>query len=132
MSEIDFGLDIAGVYDFDKSLTTVTGQRAVAEAVARRLITPRGGLFYDPNYGYDVRLLLNNSMLQSDVYAVTAAIEAECEKDERVYDAQVSIKTTASLETLLISIKLQTSAGPFLLTLSVSNVTVDILTIASA
>ncbi len=55
----DFVVDVSTFPDLDSSFTLITGRRVIAEAILRRLLTPRGGLAYDPDFGLDVRGWLN-------------------------------------------------------------------------
>lgn len=129
---VDFGTDLstfvrgAGAPDLDPTFTVISGRRVVQEAVARRFITPRGGLLDDPNYGLDLRALLNTKYSQRDLFILREKISAECRKDERVDGARVTVAPKANGD-LTITISLTTSAGPFELALSVSQVTVELL-----
>jgi hypothetical protein len=125
----DLGIDISCTDDLDPAFTPVTGTKALAQAMARRLITPRGSLFYDLEYGFDLRAYLNAGITQGDGFAfrLGAQIEAECLKDERVgtVDAQLSYDPVTEKLTVLLSGV--ASDGPFRLVLAVSAVTVEIL-----
>src|SRR5687767_7803210 len=46
----ELGTDVSIVLDADSHWSLVTGQPNLARAIARRLSTPRGGLFYAPTY----------------------------------------------------------------------------------
>lgn len=124
----DFGLDLSCTYDLDQRCITVTGRRLLAEAIFRRLITPRGRLIGDPNYGTDITQYLNDDVSPSDIAEMRAAIRAECKKDERIDDCTVTITAPAGKTgTYTIVISLEDGDGPFDLVLAVSNVTVEIL-----
>src|SRR5947208_3071152 len=98
----DFGADLAALPDLDPRWPLQSGGRNLAEAIARRLQTPRGGLFYAPDYGTDVRGWLNEAMTGDDVFRAQVAIEAECEKDERVRSASADLSLNPTLQTLHI------------------------------
>lgn len=128
-----FGSDFSGVDDLDPTLAFLTGDAdervALAQAIARRLSTPRGGLFYDPAYGYDLRQLISST---SDPTTEEQKIEDECTKDERVKSATVSITVIGHgpQKTWQIEIECTTNDGTkFVFTLSVSSVTVQLLTV---
>lgn len=123
----DFGTDISAVDDLDRDFTLVSGETTLAQALARRLQTPRGGLFYDPDYGYDVRELLLESLTAARISQAQAAISAECVKDERVVTATAAITFNAAEESLTIEVEIETADGTFDLVLSVDNVTVELL-----
>ncbi len=132
-----FGSDFSAVDDFDGNwtfydnsfLTPNVESIALAQALARRYTTPRGGLFYDPMYGYDLRSLVGSS---ASLAAVQTAAAAEARKDERVNDCSVVITPTGNFngETWKVQINAVTSFSQvFQLTLNVSAVTVSLLTV---
>jgi hypothetical protein len=125
----DFGRDLSCVTDLTPDCREVTGFRVLGEAIARRLLTPRGRLIYDPNYGYDLSQFLNADLGPGDTAKITANIQAECLKDERVLQAQASVVLQGSV--LSVTATIATAAGPFTLVLSVSAVDVQLLTVPS-
>jgi hypothetical protein len=130
-----FGSDFAGISDLDAGwsflenspVTPNAETTAFIQAIARRFTTPLGGLFYDANYGCDIRNFLSSGISGS---AAQAAIQAEARKDERVQNATAEIDASgppnAQVWTILISI-LANSGATFQFTLSVDAVTVDLL-----
>lgn len=122
------GSDISCYPDLDAAETIVSGRTALAQAIARRLTTPRGALFYDGHYGTDLRLFLSEGFAQDTPARSAAAIEAECRKDERVSGAAAAVTFNAAAQSLKLSISLDTGDGPFTLTLSVTALTVALLT----
>lgn len=120
----DLGTDFACAFDLDPQMSEVSGRRALIECIARRLQTPHGGLWYDDDYGYDVRQFLSAPVIASGELA--SNVEAEAEKDERVSSA--SCRVSFNGKTLLIKLEIADSAGPFSFVLAVSDVTVEILT----
>ncbi len=128
----DYGSDLGCVSDVDFSGRIVTGKRLVAEAVARRLMTPHGGLIGDPNYGYDLAQFLNDDMGPADFAAMVSGITEECLKDERVLSAEVTYETTkldSSKLLLEVSITLEISDETFDLVLNVSDVGLELLSV---
>lgn len=127
---ISYGLDLSCISDIDPGFRTVSGRRLLAEAIARRLITPRGQLLDDPNYGYDLTGLLKADISTQDLARISSLVEAECEKDERVVSATATVTLqvpTAPSSGLFVSVLLQDGSGPFPLVLAVSAVTVQLL-----
>ena len=124
----DFGSDISCIFDSTPEFSEVSGLRVVAEAIARRHITPRGQLIKDPNYGSDMTRYLNADLSATDIAQISAESEAECVKDERVLAATTIVQVTPQ-GTLLLNITLTTADGPFTLVLAVSDVTVQLLTV---
>lgn len=120
----DFGIDLAGVDDLSPGLPIVSGRLGLLQAIARRLITPRGSLFYDHDYGYDVRQFLSGDVRSTAEIASNVAAEAE--KDERV--EQASAKVTLVDRRLVVNLAILDGAGPFSFVLNISQVTVELLT----
>lgn len=126
-----FGADFSAVEDFDANWTFLEGDageaRALAQAVARRLITPRGGLFYDPAYGMDIRAFIADTTTPEDA---VAQIENEARKDERVDDCKCTITVVGEGASTIWTVQIHctaTTGKAFDLTLEVSRVTVALL-----
>lgn len=111
----------------------VTGPRLVAEAIYRRLITPRRTLRggeEEANYGLDLAALVGSVRSKSDLASLPAQIEAEIRKDDRVETVAVSIfETTATngLKSFTITFAVTTGDGPFTLVVGADAVTVELL-----
>jgi len=126
----DLGTDISCWPDLDPNGVLVSGRTALAQALARRLTTPRGGLFYDTNYGTDLRLYLNEGMTRDAQSRVKAAVEAECRKDERVSSCAADVVFNAAAQSLRISIAVNPGDGPFSLVLDVTKLTLALLAVS--
>jgi len=124
----DYGQDVSTNPDLDPLFGWISGSAAVGQAVARRLQTPRGALVSAPNYGYDVRGLLNASIGPSDTITIAAEIVSEVEKDERVLGATATVTFDAARMTLSISLSIELATGPFPLVLAIDRVSVSIVT----
>lgn len=122
----DLGSDIGCITGVDWSLTTVSGRKALAQAIARRWITEPGDLVYDEDYGYGIFSFISGAVQSPGVIA--AGLRAEALKDERVEDCQVTVSFVG--DALSISGKLTDAAGPFDLTLSLSTTTLTIQMLA--
>lgn len=111
--------------DLEENGLEVTGRTLLAEAISRRLSTFRGTLIDDPDYGFDVTQYVNDDIDARTLGELAAGCDAEAKKDERVLDSS----TTATLAggVLILAMSLRDLAGPFRLTLSVSDVGVQIL-----
>ncbi len=86
-----YGSDFAGTEDLDFGLTFLEGDQeplALSQAVARRFLTPRGGLFYAADYGLDIRLFLVDTI---PLTMAQGLIAAEARKDERIVKADCTI-----------------------------------------
>lgn len=130
--EIDYGRDVGlvtqrGAVDIDPFFRLIRGPRVVLEAVLRRLMTPRGSLLSDPNYGQDVRGALHAEFDAAGRFALATAIANEARKDDRVTDARCSVDYNASTGRVRIQLACATGTGPFRLVLAVSKVGVEVL-----
>lgn len=116
-------------WDATADFQEVTGRDLLIEALLRRLITPRGTLVGDPDYGTDVRQWINDDIDDAEAARIGAAIAAELGKDERVRSASA---TTTFVDNLLsVTISLVDGAGPFKLTLAITDVTLKLLGVTS-
>jgi hypothetical protein len=103
----------------------VTGFRVVAEAIARRWQTPRGGLIDDPNYGMDLTDYVGDDMDKQALASLARQAGAEAEKDERVLRCATTITMVGNV--MMVHGKVDTAKGPFELVVSVSEVTITLL-----
>ena len=125
---VDYGTGVDGISDLPLIFRPVSGLRNLGNDLARRLQIPRGSLPWDLNCGFDVRALLREGALLSNILAVQSAIEAECEKDERVTSCSAQVTYIEAAASLTIVLQITPSSGPtFTLVLAVSDVTVAIL-----
>jgi phage baseplate assembly protein W len=123
----DFGTDISATAGLDPSFALVTGQRVVAEALYRRLTTPRGTLFYAPNYGTDIREAILARLDEKRLASWRSRIEAECRKDERVMNVRAALSFDPQGERLTVAIEVETAEGPFRFAVAVSALSVELL-----
>jgi len=122
----DLGSDFSCFPDMSPTRKVVSGERCLAEHLASRLETPRGGLFYDPDYGTDLRAYVNRSGVTK--YQLTQDIQTECQKDERVDSVTVDVTITNTTITAFISVQPENpEIKPFDLTVAVSSLTVDLI-----
>jgi phage baseplate assembly protein W len=121
----NYGTDYSCVTDLTSTLAQVSGRTLLAQAVARRVSTPRGSLFSNPNYGIDLTDFLNDGLTVNNVNSIAPIVDAELSKDERI----ISTATTCTLVNgvMNVAIIVTDADGPFLLVLAVSDVTVSII-----
>lgn len=118
----DFGVDISALPDLD--FRPKLGLPNLAEAIARRYITPRGALWYAPGYGLDLRRYLNEAMTPELLEEMRILVEQEAEKDPRVRFAEASVAPED--HRVRVALRLETDQGPFDLVLSVDRVSVEV------
>lgn len=123
----DFGTDIGGVDDLDWNITPVDDRTALAQALVRRITTPRGALWYAPDYGYDITAYINTS---ADPAVIESSAAGELLNDERVTEAETTLTVTdpddgsvTGGKSWSLDVQVSTGDGPFEFTLSVDAVT---------
>jgi phage baseplate assembly protein W len=98
----------------------VSGRTALAQAIIRRLTTQTGSLPDFQNYGFDLSQLIGTTYSKSQIrHAVASQVLLEEEVDDCTVDAEVT-DTTVKL-----SIAILDGEGPFDLTISVDDLTVE-------
>jgi len=125
---VETGVDLDCIADTGKSFTLAKSVRNIGNALARRLTTPRGGLFYDGNYGIDVRSYLNAGMTSGQISQVQADIAAEVSKDPRVENPIVTVTTDLPAASMSITIACEIADAPFEFQVAVSALTVELIT----
>jgi len=125
----DFGTDVSTFVDgdLDPFFRVISGKRVVAEAIVRRWTTPQGALFFDENFGRDVRDLLGQATSPQTLFALKNALVAQAEEDERVAEISVDVSLDVRSRKLLIRGEIATADGPFTLVVSISDLSVDLL-----
>jgi phage baseplate assembly protein W len=114
-----YGWDLSCVDDLDPSMLEVGGNVVLAQACARRLITPRGTYVGDANYGFDLRQFIDDDVSQAQVAKIQAAIQQELLKDARVQTVTATAKLNESTSVMTVTAIIQGAAGPFSFVLTV-------------
>lgn len=107
----------------------ISGRPLLIEALLRRLVTRRGSLLGSPDYGTDVRAWINKDVSKADAARLGGLISAELAKDERVRSAAAT--ATFANSTLTVLITIVDGAGPFKLTVAVTDATLKLLGVSS-
>lgn len=126
-TDLGFGQDFQVLNGVNPAFPLVGGYTNLGQALANRLQTPRGGLFYDLDYGTDVRGYLNAAITPKVRAALAIAIQNECLKDERVQGCTATITADLSTETMTISINALTAQGPFAFIFDVTSASVTLI-----
>jgi hypothetical protein len=111
---LGYGLDLSCVSDVTPELAEVDpfSPVGIAEAVIRRLTTPRGGLVDDPDYGLDLRGYCNRGTTLDELRDLAGQCRSEVTKDDRIEEALFTI-TTPTRSELNVSARI-TPADPSL------------------
>lgn len=127
---VDYGTDFFGTNDLDPTLRMVTGRLCLSQALYRRLVTTRGNLFYDLNYGIDVRGWVNDGLTNAGAVARKAArIDRELVKDQRVIASKTNGTFTAGI--LRFTTLITDGNGPFTLVIDIDSITATLVTPSS-
>lgn len=113
----------------------VSGNTTVAQALYRRFTTPRGMLAggdEEAEYGFDLSSYVGSVDNDTAVASLPALVSAEAAKDERVARVRTNVYATrnsAGETTIAVEMRvfLNDVADSFLLTLGVSDVSVEII-----
>lgn len=124
-ARFELGRDLQAMPDLQ--LHIQAGLRNLAEAIARRLVTPRGRLWYDPEYGYDVRRWLNSAADSAVRYEIARRVEEQCEMDPRVASAEATVEYSAEARELTIRVKLTLADEPSPQIVPADRVTLEVL-----
>lgn len=81
--------DLRGIFDADLGATEVDEHTAFRQSLCRRLITPRGRLISNPEYGTDIRAYVKASLTELELRQIEVLARLELEKDARVVAARV-------------------------------------------
>jgi hypothetical protein len=120
-----YGSDLSCIEDLTDDMEELDpfSVRGIGEAVIRRLITQRGTLQDDPEYGHDVREYLNRGMTTADIGDAQTTIRNEIAKDDRVADSSVTLRleTLTSLTVSIVLTPADPNITPFALTFAVTD-----------
>jgi hypothetical protein len=109
----NLGTDIICLPDLDPYFRVQSGRVVLAHSIARRL--------------YYLRAFLNDTFVDRQRGRLQSAVEAECERDERVLAATAAVTFNAAAHSLTVKVSLEDADGPFELILAVDQVTVTLL-----
>lgn len=105
----------------------VSGTRLLSEAVIRRLTTPRGSIWGDEDYGFDIAGYVGAVGVGIAVAALPSILESEVLKDDRIESCAVIATRDDDEITIKLRMRSASSSGDFALTLAVGDVGVSVL-----
>lgn len=125
----DFTTFVTGRPDIDPRFLLIETSRVVAETCARRLLTPRGSLVGDPDFGFDLRDYLGARITNVQRARIVSGVEEEMRKDERVARARVVEfqLPTAAVPVLRLKVAIETAADRLEFVLSIDRVSAEVL-----
>lgn len=121
-----YGSDLRCSSDLTEKMLEVDGfsTLALAEALVRRLDTPRGSLPDDKTYGISLTEYCNRGTAAAELRDLASRIRGELQKDDRVAAVGVTITPASDGSSLAVQLAVtpvDPALGPFSLTLSVSS-----------
>lgn len=122
-SDLSCGSDLTDLMDEVDPFS----QRALGEAIVRRLSTPRGSLPDDGDYGIDLRGYCNKGTTADDIRALASKVRTELQKDDRIDSVTVTVTPSPTGTTLAITLAVRPfdpNLGGFSLTLAVTSAAV--------
>jgi len=122
-----FGIDVDAILDVPLRWNLASGTRNLGNNLARRLGTVLGSMPDDPNYGFDLRDMLNGGFTPSQLGQLRAGVVAECLKDPRVQDCDAAFSWNSPLAAFTATLTIATADGTFTFVLGVDAVTVALL-----
>lgn len=97
----------------DGDLATVAGDSCLAQDLGNRLVTPRGSLAEDRDYGFDLRQFLHSEIDDETRGMIAEMVAAELGRDERLDGPPVAaIATGTGAETIRASLKATVAGRP--------------------
>lgn len=125
----DYGLDVYCNGDLRPDMPKVTGRSLLIQRARNGLETAPGSMDWDPlavGWGYDLRLLVN-AKIRTDLRQEEQRIVNQIERDDEVEKAEVTSVFYQSSGALYLKCRIWDADGPFSLTLSIDELTVQIL-----
>lgn len=120
-----YGSDVSCAYDVDPGVVELDGDDTLvlAQAILRRLDTPRGSLPDDPGYGISLRSMLNGGVTSTQIASLAGRIRGEVTKDDRVLSVTVTVTPSAGMESLEVVLQVvpEDAGEPFAMTLAVTS-----------
>lgn len=137
VSPFGFGSDISGATDIAADVAEVDpfSTIALAQAIVRRLDTPRGSLPDDKDFGIDLRSYANRGMTAADIQSLAGQIRSELLKDDRIDTLIVTVRPSSTGTSLGVELAVRPvdpQVGGFALTLSASSASILIEEIRNA
>jgi len=124
-----YGSDISCDSDIDPNVAEVDpfSTLAIAQAIVRRLDTPRGSLPDDKDYGIDLRAYANRGVDTNAIESLAGQIRSELENDDRLGSVSVTVRPDSTGKSIGVELAVRPAdpqTGGFGLTLSASSASI--------
>lgn len=120
-----------GVLDVDPTMREISGLQVLAQSLVIRQLNNPGAILGYPDECINIANWLNKGFTQAQIHQLGGSVSAQLKRDQRVRSANVQAtfqqfsQPRGGVLTLLENIV--SSAGPFSLTLGISQVTIGVL-----
>lgn len=120
-------VDAHGNVDLTPGMLESTGRAVLAERLVRRQTTPRGSVIDAANECFDIRDWLSKEFNDANMSKLRGTIKQELLNDPGVLTVEVQTTYNAADRSFKVVESVVSSDGPFTLTLSVSQLSIDLL-----
>ena len=121
------GPNANGILDLEPSLREVSGIDVLVQSVLMRITTPTGSAIDAPDDCFDMRGWVSKGMTVATLGQLKSLIMGQLLRDQRIVSAVVGVSFNFQTSILTVTMTIQSTIGPFTLTLNVSAVTVQML-----
>ena len=118
-SDLWIGPNADGILDLDPSGRLATGMYVLVQSVIMRQTTPNGSLVGAPDECFNIRDWISTGITNVQIQSLQGYIQGQLLRDERILTANVTASYNFGTSVLTIVEQVQSSLGPFKLTLSV-------------
>lgn len=116
---LQLGQDLECDEDLTPEMRETAGLPVLYQDSFHRLVTPRGSLTDDPEYGTDVTDDLSRGMTPAELGSLPAKYTAEVLKDERASASRMRVEVVQADDHMSLSLVGETADGPFRQTRSI-------------
>ncbi len=126
----DYGTDISGATDLTPTLLNSSGIELLKEVAVRRQYTPLGSLLSAPaEITCDLRQFISTTqgLSSRDLGVIRSTATSAIKADPRFFSVVIDLDWQPATYTLTMRETIQSSEGPFQLTLAITAVTLQVL-----
>lgn len=125
-TDLWLGVNEDGALDIDATMRETSGIQVLAQSLAIRQLNNPGAAIAYPDECINIRSWLSRGMTQAQIQQLAAQVKGQLLRDQRVTGATVQASYNTATSTLTMVEYITTGAGRFTLTLSVSQLTVQL------
>ncbi len=127
------GSAVRGLVDLDPYLSIASGPETLLQDLVHAITTDTGSLFYDGNWGIDIRRNLNAASTPNGRVLLQQQIQNQWTDDERVQSAAASLDWNEADGSLMVTGAIAPAIGqPFQFVVAIAQASVQLLSTGSA